>query len=132
MENNNNNNNNNKPILYNLFIYPSLKPSRRHHHYHHDHHHHLLHSPGCDLASSSKCRQRPQPCTSTLQSLQPSFLVSSSTPSVHLDLGRPRLQLPPRFVHNIFLGNPVSSIRATWPAHLSLLDFITLTIFGSL
>ena len=36
------------------------------------------------------------------------------------------------FVHNIFLGNSFSSIHTTWPAHLSLLDFITLTIFGSL
>ena len=36
------------------------------------------------------------------------------------------------FVHIIFLGNSFSSIRTTWPAHLSLLVFITLTIFGSL
>ena len=33
---------------------------------------------------------------------------------------------------DIFLGNSLSSIRTTWPAHLSLTDFITLTVFGSL
>jgi hypothetical protein len=31
-----------------------------------------------------------------------------------------------------FLGNSFSSICTTWPALLSLLDFITLAIFGSL
>jgi len=31
-----------------------------------------------------------------------------------------------------FLGNSLSSIRTTWSAHLSLLDFITLPIFGSM
>ena len=36
------------------------------------------------------------------------------------------------FAHNIFSGNSFSSIRTMWRAHLSLLDFITLTIFGSL
>jgi hypothetical protein len=57
--------------------------------------------------------------------------ASFSTPSVYLHLGRPRSRWPPGFVHNVFLGNPLSSIRATWPAHLNLLYFITLTIFGS-
>ena len=42
------------------------------------------------LASSSKCRQRPLSWTSARQFLQPNSLASSSTPSVHLDIGRPR------------------------------------------
>ena len=62
----------------------------------------------------------------------PIFLASSSAPSVHLDFGRPRPRWPPVFVRNIFLGNSFSSIRTTWPTHLSLLDFITLTVFGLL
>jgi hypothetical protein len=40
--------------------------------------------------------------------------------------------LSSRFVHSNFLGNSFSSIRTKWPAHHSLLDFITLTMFGSL
>ena len=62
----------------------------------------------------------------------PSFLASSSTPSINLDFGQPHPRWPPGFVPNVFLGNSFSSIRTTWPAHLSLLDFIMLTIFGSL
>ena len=62
----------------------------------------------------------------------PVFLASSSTPSIHFDFRRPRPRWPAGFVHNIFLGNLFLSIRTTWPAHLSLLDFITLTIFSSL
>ena len=48
-------------------------------------------------------------------------------PSIHLDFGRPRPR-PAGFVHNIYLGNLLLCIRTTWPAHLSLLDFITLTV----
>ena len=32
---------------------------------------------------------------------------------------------------DIFLDNPFPSIRKTRPTHLSLLDFVTVTIFGS-
>ena len=96
------------------------------------HHHHRLYSPGWVLASSSKCRQWSLSWGSACQFPQPSFLASSSTPSIHLDFGQPRTLWPPGFVHNIHLGNSFSSIPTTWPTHLSLLDFITLTIFGSL
>ena len=46
--------------------------------------------------------------------LQPSFLVSSFTLSIHLDFGWPHPQLQPGFVHSIFLGNSFSSICTTW------------------
>jgi len=88
-------------------------------------------SPGWALASWSKCCQRPLCWAFTRHFLQPSFLVFSSTPSIHLDFSQPCRHWPPGFVHSIFLGNSFSSIR-TWPAHLVLLDFITLAIFGSL
>ena len=94
---------------------------------HHHHHHHRFYSPGWALASSSKCCRDPYPGQP-----QTNFLVSSSTPSIHLDFGRPHPHWPPGFVHDIFLGNSVSSIRTTWPPHLSLLYFIILIIFGSL
>jgi hypothetical protein len=57
---------------------------------HHQHHHHLLCSPGSDLAFLSKCRQRPLSWASARQFLQPNFLASPSTPSIHLDFGLPR------------------------------------------
>jgi hypothetical protein len=80
------------------------------------------------LAFSRKCRQkRPLSWASASQFLQPCFLSSSSTPSIQIYFGRPRLRWPPGFFHNVFLGNTLSSIRTIWPAHLSLLDFITLT-----
>jgi len=101
-------------------------------HHHHHHHHHRLYSPGWALVPSSQCRQQPLSRTADSQFLQPSFLASSSTPTFLLDFGRPCPHWPPGFVHNIFLGNLFSSIHTTWPAHLSLLDFITLTIFHSL
>ena len=94
-------------------------------HCHHQHHH-RLYSPMWALASSRKCRQRPLSWTSARQFLQPSFLASSSTPSIHLEFGLPHPRWPPQFVYNIFLGNSLSSIRTTCSAHLSLLDFITL------
>ena len=59
--------------------------------------------------------------------LQPSFLVSSFTLSIHLDFGWPHPQLQPGFVHSIFLGNSLPPIRTTWPVHRSPLDFITMT-----
>ena len=62
------------------------------------------------LASLSKCRQRPLSWASTSKFLQPSFLASSSTPSIHLDFGQPRPHWPPGFVLIIFLGNLFSSI----------------------
>jgi hypothetical protein len=49
-----------------------------------------------------------------------------------VDFGRPHPHWPLGFVHHSFLGNSFSSIRTTWRAHLSLQDFITLTVFGSL
>ena len=79
----------------------------------------------------AKCHQQPLSWAVASQFLQPSFLVSSSTLSVHLNFGRPHPHWPPGFVHSIFLGNSFSSIHTTWPAHLSLLDLITLTVFGS-
>jgi len=87
---------------------------------------------GWALASSSECRQRPLSCASARQFLQPSFFAYSSTSSIRLDFGRQCPRWSPEFVYNIFLGNSLSSIRTTWPAHRSLLDSITLTIFGSL
>jgi len=61
------------------------------------------------------------------QFLQPIFLASSSTPSIHLDFGRTRPRWPPGFVH-IFFGKSLSSMRTTCPVHLTLLNFTTLTI----
>ena len=71
--------------------------SHQHHYYYH-----RLYSPGWNLACSRKCRQRPLSCASARQFLQPSFLESSSTPSIHLDFGRPRPRWSSGFVHNIF------------------------------
>ena len=48
------------------------------------HHHHQLYSPEWALISSSKCCQRPLSWAAARQCLQPSFLVSSSTPSGHV------------------------------------------------
>ena len=56
----------------------------------HYRHYHWLCSPRWVLASSSKCRQRPLSWVPARQFLQPSFLASSSYPSLHLDFGRPR------------------------------------------
>jgi len=60
-----------------------------HHHYHHNRRHHrrrrLLYSPRWALTSSNKCPQRPLSWAFARQFLQPSFLASSSTPSIHLD-----------------------------------------------
>ena len=53
---------------------------------HHHHHHHRLYSPRWALVSSSKSRQRPLRCAAARQFLPTSFLASSSTPSIHLDL----------------------------------------------
>jgi hypothetical protein len=50
-----------------------------------NYHHHRLYNPGWALASSSKCCQHPLSRASTHQFLQPSFLVSSSTPSIQID-----------------------------------------------
>jgi hypothetical protein len=50
------------------------------------------------------------PRASSCQFLQPSFLVSSSTSSVHLDFGCPQPCSHPVFVHNTFLGNSFSSL----------------------
>ena len=49
-------------------------------------HHHRFYSPRWALASSSKCRQRPLCCAAARLFLPSSFLASSSTPSIHLDL----------------------------------------------
>jgi hypothetical protein len=53
----------------------------------------------------------------------PPIPTSSSTPSSHLNLGRPHLLCPPGLPSRTFLGGSLSSIRATCPAHLSLADF---------
>ena len=91
-----------------------------------NYHHHRLYSLGKALASSSKS------WAAASQFLQPSLLVSYSSQSIHLDFSQPHPRWLPGFVHNILTGNLFSSIRTTWPALLSLLDFITLIIFGSL
>ena len=80
--------------------------------YHYHHHHRRrrrrrrrrLHTPRWALASLSKCRQRLLSWVAVKQFLQSSFLASSSTPSIHLDIGRPRPLWLPVFVHKIFLG----------------------------
>jgi len=79
------------------------------------HHHHRLYSPGWALASSSQCRQRFLPYAAASQFLQPSFLASSCTPSIHLDFRQPRPHWPPGFVHNIFVrgGADKSLVRST-------------------
>ena len=48
----------------------------------------------------------------------------------HLRLGFPSGLLPLRFPHQDPIHPLSSPIRATWPAHLILLDFITRTILG--
>ena len=54
---------------------------------HYNHQRRRLYSPAWVLASSIKCRQWPLSWASPRQFLQPSFLASSSTPSVHFDFG---------------------------------------------
>jgi hypothetical protein len=98
---------------------------------HFHHHYYRLYSPRWALASSSKFCQRFLSWAAVNQFLQPSFLVSFSTPSVHLDFCRPLSRWSSGFIHNIFLGNSFRSIRAALPAHLNLLDLITLAMFGS-
>ena len=105
-----------------------LRRSRHRRRRHHHHHHHRLYSPGWALASSSTCRQWPLPWSAASQFLQPIFLTCSSAPSIHLDFGRTRPRWPPRFVRNIFFGASFSSMRTACPAHLDLLDLITLTV----
>jgi hypothetical protein len=84
----------------------AIKMFIRRHRRRHDHnYYHWLYSPRWALASWSKCRQRLLSRTAVNQFLQPSFLASSSTLSVHLDSGRPRPRWPPGFVHDICLGN---------------------------
>jgi hypothetical protein len=51
------------------------------------------------------------------------FLLSS-----HLCLGLPSWIFPPSFPTNIFYAVSICPMRATWPAHLILLDLITLIV----
>jgi len=91
-------------------------------------HHYRLYSPGWVLVSSSKCRQRTLSWATASQILQPSFLASSSTPSILLDFGQEAF-FDFQDLSTIFLANSFLSFLTTCPAHLSLLHFIALTIF---
>ena len=73
-----------------------------------------LYSTGWALASSSKCRQWPLSRPAASQFLQSSFLTPSCTLSIHLHFGQSHPRWPPGFIHNIFLGNLLSSIHTTW------------------
>ena len=83
------------------------------------------------LASSNKCRQRLLSWTSIFQFLHPIFLKSCSTPSIRLSFCLPRHLCPPGFEFNIYLVISLSSIRVTWPAHVSLFILIKLIISQS-
>jgi len=48
----------------------------------------------------------------------------------HLRLGLPSGLFPSGFPTKILYASLISPIRVTWPAHLILLDLITLSIFG--
>jgi hypothetical protein len=80
-------------------------------------------SPKWTLAASLICLHPFRFRAAILQFLHPSFLTSSLTPSSHLNLGRPHLLCLPGLPSRTFLGGSLSSIRATCPAHLSLVDF---------
>src|SRR6202000_162720 len=67
-----------------------------------------------------------------LQSLTPNVFRSDSTESFHLVLGLPGRRFPSGFVRSSFRGTRSSSIRCTWPSHLSRLILMYLTISGSL
>ena len=66
--------------------------------------HHRFYSPRWALACVSNCRQRLLSWAAVNQFLQPNFLASSFTPSIHPDFGWPCPRWPPGFVHNIVLG----------------------------
>src|SRR6202012_793391 len=71
-------------------------------------------------------------CANVLQSLTPNVFRSDSTESFHLVLGLPGRRFPSGFVRSSFRGTRSSSIRCTWPSHLSRLILMYLTISGSL
>jgi hypothetical protein len=82
-----------------------------------------LYSPGwaLTLASSSKCR------------LYNGLPSANFYDAVSLPLPLPAQSIrSSRLVHNTVLGNWLPPIHTKWLTHLNLLDFITLTIFGSL
>ena len=92
--------------------------------------HHWHYSPGWALASSNKCRQRLLSWATIFQFLHSIFLKSCSTQSIHLSFGLPRPRCAAGFEFNILLVISLS-IRATWPAHLSLFILIKLIISQS-
>ena len=95
------------------------------------HHHHWSYSSKRSLASSSKHRHLVLSWATDFQFLNLIFLKSFSTPSIHLNLGLPRPLWPPGLLLINLSLHSFSSILTIWPAHLSLLIFIMLIIFGS-
>ena len=71
----------------------------------------------------------PQPNQSN-SSYIPISLISILILSSHLRLGLPKGLLPVGLPVNILKALLLSSILATYPAHLNLLDLITRTILG--
>ena len=76
------------------------------------------------------------PLVPILRQLDPVYTTTSHFLKTHLNIilpfkpSSPKWSLSLRFTHQNLYKPFLSPIRATWPAHLILLDFITRTILG--
>ena len=93
---------------------------------------HAFHGTQWFITAVKSIRQLSLSWASPIQSIYPHptswrYILILST---HLRLGHPSGPLPPGFPTNTLYTHLSSPIRATCPAHLILLDFITRTISG--